>query len=483
MPLVERFALTPDLSISRVLTGLWQVADMERDQNLDTEQAALALLPYAEAGFTTFDMADHYGSAELIAGKMPPHLPEQQQIQLFTKWVPKPGVITRKDVEDAVQLALQRLGSERIDLMQYHAWDYAHPGWLDGLFWLQELAEEGLIRHIGLTNFDAVHLNMVLESGVAVVSNQVSYSMIDQRAAGELSEVCRRHKVSLLAYGTVAGGFLSERWLGLPEPDWDNLQTWSQMKYGRFIREAGGWEPFQRLLQGLKQVADRHKVSIPNVACRYILQAPAVAGIIIGARPGENNHLADNLRLFQFELDEEDYADLAQAREGLSAIPGDCGDEYRRPPFLTASGDLSHHLAELPVPYQTRELENGNTVALSGTVWESLAGYCRALRRGKRIFISGTTATHGVRVIGGKDAVAQTHFIIDKIEGALRSLGAGPEQVVRTRIYVRDIAEWEVVARAHGRRFADILPVNTLVEARLVGEEYRVEIEAEAILP
>ena len=94
--------------------------------------------------------------------------------------------------------------------------------------------------------------------------------------------------------------------------------------------------------------------------------------------------------------------------------------------------------------------------------------------------MSGTTATMGDRVIGAGDAAAQTHFVIDKIEGVLQSLGASLADVVRTRVYVRNIADWEAVARAHGARFGAVRPANTLVSAALVGDEYLVEIEVEA---
>ena len=104
------------------------------------------------------------------------------------------------------------------------------------------------------------------------------------------------------------------------------------------------------------------------------------------------------------------------------------------------------------------------------------------MRRGNEIAISGTTATHETKVIGGNDPAAQTHFIIDKIEGALQSLGGRLEDVVRTRIYVPNIDNWEPIARAHGERFGQILPANTLVQANLVGNDYLVEIEADAVL-
>lgn len=479
---VEYCELAPGFRISRVLTGLWQIADMERDgRELDPEETAGAMAPYAAAGLTTFDMADHYGSAEIIAGRFR-RRPEAGEVQLLTKWVPTPGAVTREDVRAAVQRALDRLKMERIDLLQFHAWNYADPSWLDCLFWLQELQEAGLIRQLGLTNFDTAHLRIVVNSGIGVVSNQVCYSLIDQRARGAMSELCQRHGVKLLAFGTVAGGFLSERWLNRPEPVGSGLKTWSQMKYKRFIDTAGGWEPFQALLRTLAGVAQQYEVSIANVASRYILEQPAVGGVIIGARLGQSAHVEDNLRLFQFSLDDNARESIAAALAGLHPIPGDCGDEYRKPPFLTASGDLSHHLQSLPPPYSAQSRPDGRSIVLSGTEWEAIAGFCRAVRKGERIWISGTTATHGRRAIGGSDAAAQCHFIIDKVEGALQSLGGRLEDVVRTRIFVRDIADWEAVARAHGERFRDIQPANTLVQAALVGEEYLVEMEVEAVV-
>jgi enamine deaminase RidA (YjgF/YER057c/UK114 family) len=83
-------------------------------------------------------------------------------------------------------------------------------------------------------------------------------------------------------------------------------------------------------------------------------------------------------------------------------------------------------------------------------------------------------------VIGGRDRAAQAHFAIDKIEGALQSLGASLTDVVRTRVFVKNIGDWEAVARVHGARFATIMPANTLVGAPLVGDDYLVEIEADA---
>ena len=474
--------LAPDITICRALTGLWQIADMERDGNkVDAEQAALAMNAYAEAGFTTFDMADHYGSAEEISGLFKSKY-SKGKAQLFTKWVPKPGAVTKQMVRDAIQRSLDRLQSEQIDLMQFHAWNYAHPSWLDCLFFLDELRQEGLIRYLGLTNFDTAHLQIVVNSGIEVISNQVCYSLLDQRAAGKMTAVCMKHNVKLLAFGTVAGGFLSERWLNQTEPTLNESLTWSQMKYKRFIDSAGGWDKFQSLLKTLDFVAKKYNVGIANIASKYILDQPAVAGVIIGARLARSEHIDENERLFSFQLDEESKRLISQSLTTLTTIPGDCGDEYRKPPFLTASGDLSHHVESFPAPYPSYSGVDGRMKALSGTIWEDIAGFSRAVKKDNRILISGTTATHDSRAIGGNDPAAQAHFVIDKIEGALQSLGGTLNEVVRTRIFIRNINDWEPIARAHGERFKDIQPVNTMVKAELIGDEYLVEMEAEAIV-
>jgi len=481
---VERCELAPGFSISRVLTGLWQIADMEHHGvPLNLKDTASAMEPYLDAGFTTFDMADHYGSAEDIVGKFRRQDAQGKKIQILTKWVPEAGPVSKEDVRNAVLRSLDRIQAEKIDLMQIHTWTYATPNWLDCLFYLQELKEEGLINHLGLTNFDTIHLMIALRSGIEIISNQVCFSLLDQRPNNRMTELCQQYDVKLLVYGTVAGGFLTEKWLGEPEPSIEDLETWSLMKYKRFIDATGGWDIFQNLLKTVKHVADRHDVSMANVACRYILDQPSVGGIIIGARLGKSEHIHDNLRLSQFSLDKKSRSEIESLLSNMKPIEGDCGIEYREPPFLTASGDLSHHFDLLPPPFETQKGTDGRSMVLSRTPWENIAGYARAVRQGRHIWVSGTTATHWDRIIGGSDPTAQTHFVIDKIEGALQSLGAQLEYVVKTRIYVHDIADWEAVARVHGERFRNIRPSNTLVESPLIGEGYLVEIEAEAVVP
>ncbi|WP_413716994.1 aldo/keto reductase [Silicimonas sp. MF1-12-2] len=479
----DRLRLSDRLEISRVLTGLWQVADIEKNgEIIDPETGAGWLEAYASQGFDTFDMADHYGSAEIIAGHLLARGASPRPL-VFTKWCPAPGDMTQDVVRAGVQERLDRLGVDRVDLLQFHWWSFQHPAWLDALHELNRLRDEGLIAEIGVTNFDAAHLQVALSDGIPILTNQVSFSLLDRRAAGPLSDLCKNTETRLLAYGTLCGGFLSDRWLGKQEPK--EISDWSKMKYKRFIDTAGGWEAFQGILRAADGIAKKRGVSISNVATRWVLDHAAVAGVIVGARLGERVHASDNLRLFGFSMDHEDHERLAEAFKDTKNIPGDCGDEYRQPPFLTASGDLSHHLDAMPLLHKaepTPHRARGAQV-LSGSKWEDIAGYARAQKIGDRILVSGTTATAGSdRLVAREDAGAQTTFIIDKILAALTALGASAKDVVRTRIYITDEKDTAAVSKAHGRVFGEIKPANTLVVvAGLIGG-YRVEIEAEAII-
>ncbi|MGE0007020.1 MAG: aldo/keto reductase [Parvibaculaceae bacterium] len=484
----DRTRLAPDLEISRILCGLWQIADMEKDgRGLDHAALAREMKAYAEAGFDTFDMADHYGSAEIIAGHFH-DLHRRGEVRsakpsLFTKWCPAPGPMTRATVREAVERARERLRAARIDLLQLHWWMFQHPAYVDAMKELALLKEEGLVGHLGTTNFDTGHLRLLHDHGIPLVTNQVCFSLLDRRARGGMSAFCATSGVRLLAYGTLGGGLLTGKWLGKPRPR--EAPDWSTMKYLRFVEAIGGWDVLQAILAAAAEVARRHGVSIGNVATRWVLEQDAVAGVIIGARLGEREHRADNLKVFDFALDADDHRHLEAAVAQCRPIPGDCGDEYRKPPFLTASGDLSHHLEAFPKVYQAEAMpaRPERRRIDTGSIWEPLAGYSRAVRVGERILVSGTTATHGAgEVIAPGSPASQTVYILDKIRASIEALGGEMEDVVRTRVHLRDRNDWEEVSKAHGRVFGDIRPANTLVAAGGLVGDYAVEIDAEAIV-
>ena len=336
-PSSTRLQFTPDMEICRLLNGMWQVSGAHG--RINPTAAVAAMFPYMEAGFTTWDLADHYGPAEDFVGEFRRQLAVQKgpealaDMQAFTKWVPRPVAMTRQVVEDAVNVSLRRMDVERLDLLQFHWWDYGNPAYLDAMSRLQELRDEGKIRHLALTNFDTEHMGSIVDHDVQIVSNQVQYSLIDRRPAVRMAQYCQEQSIHLLAYGTLCGGLLSERYLGQPEPGRPMLNTASLSKYKQMVDVWGGWELFQELLQALKKIAAKHGVSIANVAVRYVLDQPAVGGVIIGARLGASEHIHANSQVFGFSLDAEDLQEieavLARSRD-LHQIIGDCGDEYRR---------------------------------------------------------------------------------------------------------------------------------------------------------
>ena len=337
LPVSSRLQFTPDLSICRVLNGMWQVSGAHG--RIEPKSAIQSMFKYMEAGFTTWDLADHYGPAEDFIGEFRRQLIATRgkdalsNLQAFTKWVPRPTRMTKKLVEENINISLRRMFVDSLDLMQFHWWEYRDKNYLDALRYMSELQTEGKIKHLALTNFDTEHLKIITDNGIKIVSNQVQFSLIDRRPEVNMVQFCQEHDLALFAYGTLCGGLLSDKYLGQPEPRGGVLATASLRKYKNMVDAWGGWSLFQELLNALKHIADKHRVSIPNVAVRYILDKPAVAGVIVGARLGVSEHLEDNARVFDFSLDAEDSnridAVLGQSRD-LYQLIGDCGDEYRR---------------------------------------------------------------------------------------------------------------------------------------------------------
>ncbi|MGA7603472.1 MAG: aldo/keto reductase [Nitrososphaeraceae archaeon] len=332
----EHYQLAPDLATYRIINGMWQVAGGHG--YIDNELAIADMMRYHEAGFTTWDLADIYGPAEDFIGQFRRKLlaikgeEELDKIRALTKWVPQPGRITRSIVKESIDRSLHRMGVSMVDLLQFHWWDYNNPYYMDALKYLSDLRDEGKIKHIGLTNFDTERLQIMIDSDLQIVSNQVQYSIIDRRPEVKMIPFCLENNISLLCYGSICGGLMSERYLGRMQPSTAELNTLSLQKYKKMIDAWGGWSLFQELLSTLKRIAQKHNVTIANVAARYILDKSAVAGVIIGVRLGIVDHRTSNTQVFNFILDKSDCEaiDAVCAKSNnLFEIIGDCGDEYR----------------------------------------------------------------------------------------------------------------------------------------------------------
>ena len=321
-------ALLGDLEICRILNGMWQVAGGHGQ--IDSESAVTDMEKYQDSGFTTWDLADIYGPAESLIGKFRDKV--GNNFQALTKFVPNPGPMSNSIVSHYIDQSLEKMKTDCIDLLQFHWWDYSDSSYLDAMNNLSKLQNEGKIKHIGLTNFDTERVKIIKEHGHNIVSNQVQYSILDQRPDRVMASFFVKHGIKILSYGTLLGGFFSEKYLGVDEPHRGDLTTSSLQKYKNMIDAWGGWQLFQELLSLLNSIAKKHNCSIANIATRFVLDKPQVAGVIIGARLGIAEHREDNTKVFDVKLDSQDISlidSITAKSNDLFDVIGDCGGEYR----------------------------------------------------------------------------------------------------------------------------------------------------------
>ena len=329
MPM-EKTVLAKNLEINRILNGMWQVAGAHGQIN--SESAISDMEKYHESGFTTWDLADIYGPAESLIGEFRRKVGKEEKFQALTKFVPNPGPMSNSIVTHYIEQSLKKMDTDCIDLLQFHWWDYNDTSYLDALHHLSKLQNEGKIKHLGLTNFDTERVKIMIENNFHIVSNQVQYSILDNRVEKLMAPFFEKHNIKILSYGTLLGGFFSEKYLDVDEPHRGDLTTASLQKYKNMIDVWGGWQLFQELLHVLNDIAKKHYCSIANVATKFILDKPQVAGVIIGARLGIINHREDNIKTFDIKLDQKDISlieTITKKSNDLFEIIGDCGDEYR----------------------------------------------------------------------------------------------------------------------------------------------------------
>ena len=320
--MIPSLALAPDYRISRLIKGGWHLAGGHGD--IDPAAACQDMARFVDAGITAFDCADIYTGVEELIGRFRRDYPEHaRRIRVHTKFVPdldRLGTLRPEDVESIIDRSLQRLGLERLDLVQFHWWDYATPRYVEAALQLERLRRAGKIDRIGVTNFGTPQLREILDAGVPVFAHQLQYSLLDDRPAHSMAELCRNQGIALLCYGTVAGGFLSDRWLGRPAPA-ESLANRSLVKYRLIIDEFGGWPLFQELLVVLRGLADRQHCDIATVATRAVLDCPAVAAAIVGATSAA--HLEAHGRIGEVALGEQDRAAIAAVTSRRQGPPGD----------------------------------------------------------------------------------------------------------------------------------------------------------------
>jgi aryl-alcohol dehydrogenase-like predicted oxidoreductase len=307
---IPRFDFGGGYSISRLIKGGWQLAG---DHGvIEPRQAIEDMARFVEAGITTFDCADIYTGVEQLIGDFRRAYPSLAlRTQIHTKFVPDLpdlGAVDRDYVGRVIDRSLQRLGVERLDMVQFHWWDFSVPRYVETAVALDQLRQAGKIGRLAVTNFDTPHLKEIVTAGVPIVAHQLQYSLVDDRPSIRMVAFCQEHGIELLCYGTVLGGFMSERWLHKPEPR-GALQNRSLVKYKLIIDDFGGWDLFQELLQVLATAAARHGTDIATVASRAMLDRPQVAAAIVGAV--NTAHLQAHEQIGSVALDAADLGAIA----------------------------------------------------------------------------------------------------------------------------------------------------------------------------
>ncbi|KAF5712415.1 hypothetical protein FMUND_8510 [Fusarium mundagurra] len=321
-----------DRTLPRIFSGLWQMSSPAWG-SAQMSKIIQGFSTHVQNGFTVFDMADHYGDAEVLYGRFRSMYAHKDEMFTATKYcVFHPMTVSREAVQANVSERCSRLQQEVIDLLQFHWQLWDNPQYIDAL---QYLAEDERVARIGLCNFDTEHLERVVESDVKIYTNQVQFSLIDSRPTFKMADACSRHDIKLLTYGTLCGGFIADKWLDQPEPDvYDTNITPSQRKYYGMISSWGGWDLFQELLSVLRTIATKHEVNISNIATRWVLDFPYVGAVIIGARIGMSEHTNENATTLGWRLDDDDRRMIEKVLERSNKAEmfetmGDCGNEYR----------------------------------------------------------------------------------------------------------------------------------------------------------
>jgi aryl-alcohol dehydrogenase-like predicted oxidoreductase len=326
---VEISQLRPGYAISRVIKGGWQLAGDHGP--VDRAEAVRDMEAFLDAGISSFDCADIYVGVEEMIGEFIGEIRARRgarvanQVKVHTKLVPDLGLletIQAADVEAIIDRSLKRLQIEQLHLVQFFWWDLSLGNPQIGLDALKRCQEQGKVAHLGVTNWDVAETQPFLDAGFDLVSTQVQYSLLDRRPENGLTDWGAAHDLRLLCYGTLAGGFLTEKWLGRPDPGFA-FENRSLIKYRLIIDEFGPWALFQDLLSTLKAIGAKHGVCLSSIATRWVLDRPQVAAAIVGARYA--SHLPKKLEVFGVALDDEDRSAIQAI---LDRAPGPQGSVF-----------------------------------------------------------------------------------------------------------------------------------------------------------
>jgi aryl-alcohol dehydrogenase-like predicted oxidoreductase len=306
--------------LNKIIIGGWQLASGHSANNAD---ALNVIEAYYDAGFRVFDCADIYtGVEETIGTFIKTH--GLTDIKVHTKYVPDMSLLetlTFEQTEAIIDRSRSRLGLDQLHLVQFHWWHYESGNYLKALESLHTLKQQGKIKEIGLTNFDTERVSEIVNHAILIASIQTQYSILDRRVTKTLAPFLQMHDIDLLCYGSVAGGLLSDYYLGKPEPR-EPYENRSLTKYLLIVEELGGWDALQTILKMLREIADAKETDIASVAAAYCLAQDGVIACIVGAR--NHKHLDEHLALRdKLTLSKEEVAKIETVRSQFKPVPGE----------------------------------------------------------------------------------------------------------------------------------------------------------------
>lgn len=302
------------LSLSPLIVGCWQLDDRSW-KRLPESEIARALDLYQALGVNTFDTADIYGRSEALLGR----LLKGRDCTILTKAVFFDGVPSTTQVRHKVEASLRNLGRDRLDCLQVH-WHNPQLDFAETLTVLADLVDQGKIRYLGVTNFNTPMLERATEYA-PIRLHQVQYSLIDRRVEHTMQALCAQHQIALLPYGPLAGGFLSNKFLGVSTPPGESDHARS-FYYSSMIRNHGGWAPVRELLGILDQIAQPYGKTISQVALNWVKRQSGVAAVISGLTL-DQQHIRSNVEALTFTLEDADLELLSEKSALLFQQPGD----------------------------------------------------------------------------------------------------------------------------------------------------------------
>ncbi|WP_202803706.1 aldo/keto reductase [Spirulina subsalsa] len=297
------------------MVGCWQLDDRSWKalSEIDVERTIGTYLAW---GIKRFDTADIYGRSEKLLGKC---LKGRSDCEIWTKAVFFGAVPTLPQIQYKIDSSLRNLQRDHLDCVQIH-WHDPSLDFASTFEVFNQYLESGKIRQLGVTNFNTAMLKRALEYA-PIKTHQVQYNLIDRRVETSMQALCLQHKIPLIAYGSLAGGFLSNRFLGVKIPPAEGEHC-RGFYYNHMIAKHGGWSAVQELLQTMAEVAQKNQLTIAQVALNWLNQQPGIGAILLGLTENRQQIKTD-LEALKMSLDPIDIQKLSKRSQELFQQVGD----------------------------------------------------------------------------------------------------------------------------------------------------------------